>query len=111
MPDFPGTPEDPTLVKFHHDGTDYMSRTTHNFRARKPWKPVDKTKVLTLIPGLILKVLVKPGQRVRRGEGVVVLEAMKMANEVQSPWAGTVKAILVEEGQVVMKHAVMLELE
>jgi len=110
MPDFPGAPEDKTLVTFHHDGTDYQSRTTRNFRMRKPWKPVDKTKVETLIPGLILKILVKPGQRIRRGEGVVVLEAMKMANEVQSPWAGTVKAIHVEEGQVVMKHAVMLEL-
>ncbi len=110
MTDFPGAPEDTKLVTFHHDGTDFLSRTTRNFRERKPWKPVDKTKVLTLIPGLILKILVKPGQRVRRGEGVVILEAMKMANEVQSPWEGTVKAVLVEEGQVVVKNAVMLEL-
>ena len=110
MADIPGTPEDAKLVKFHIDGTDYETHTTRKFRERQPWAPVDRTRITTLIPGLITRILVRPGQRVQRGEGVIELEAMKMKNEVQSPWEGTVKAVLVEEGQNVPKGAVLVEL-
>jgi len=110
MADIPGNPEDQDLVPFHIDGTDYVTRTTRKFRSRAPWRPADPTQVTTLIPGLITRILVRPGQRLQRGEGVVVLEAMKMRNEVQSPWEGTVKTICVEVGQSVPKGAVLVEL-
>ncbi len=53
------------------------------------------------MPGKVLKVLVEPGQAVEAGQGVVVLEAMKMENEIKSPTAGTVKEVAVETGQAV----------
>ena len=110
MADIPVGPEDRQMVTFHIDGTDYETHTTRKFRERKPWTPVDKSKITTLIPGQILRVLVRPGQRVRRGEGVVVLEAMKMSNELTSPWEGTVKTIHVQEGQKVVKNELLIEL-
>jgi glutaconyl-CoA/methylmalonyl-CoA decarboxylase subunit gamma len=50
------------------------------------------------MPGKIAKVLVKAGQDVKEGDPVVVLEAMKMENELRSPSAGTVGSVLVAEG-------------
>jgi biotin carboxyl carrier protein len=97
-------------ITFHVDGTDYETHTTRQWQQRKPWIPTDQNNVTTMIPGLILEVLVRPGQRVERGEGVVVLEAMKMANQVTSPRTGTVERILVAEGDNVAKGAVLVEL-
>jgi biotin carboxyl carrier protein len=110
MADIPELPEDSRPVSMHIDGSDYETRTTRRFRERGAWRPVDRSLVTAEIPGLILKVLVTPGQRLRRGDGVVVLEAMKMANEVQSPWEGTVASVEVEVGQNVPKGTVLVRL-
>lgn len=50
------------------------------------------------MPGRVVRVLVKAGDAVEKGSGLVVLEAMKMQNELQAPCAGTVKDVLVAEG-------------
>ena len=57
--------------------------------------------VKALMPGRIVKVYVSKGQRVRKGEGLLILEAMKMENELQAPADGTVDEIFVEPGQTV----------
>ena len=98
------------LVPFHLDGTDYETRLTRKVRERKLWKAAQRHEITTLIPGLIVEVLVRPGQKVRRGQGVVVLEAMKMRNELQAPHDGVVGRVLVEAGQTVPKGAVLVEL-
>ncbi len=53
------------------------------------------------MPGKVIKILVKPGERVRKGSGLVVIEAMKMENEIRSPIDGEVKEISIEEGRAV----------
>ncbi len=62
------------------------------------------------MPGLIVRVHVKPGESVTQGQGVVSMEAMKMENELRAATSGTVKAVLVKPGQAVEKGAVLLEL-
>jgi len=62
------------------------------------------------MPGRVVKILVEEGQEVQAGEGLVVLEAMKMENEIQAESAGTVTKILVEEGQAVEGGDPMIEL-
>jgi biotin carboxyl carrier protein len=57
--------------------------------------------VAAVMPGRVVTVLVKKGDAVEAGQGLVVLEAMKMENEVQSPKGGTVTAIHVAPGQTV----------
>ena len=57
--------------------------------------------VTSPMPGNILKVLVNPGQQVKEGEVLMVLEAMKMENEIVAPKAGSVAQILVSKGTVV----------
>jgi len=63
------------------------------------------------MPGLIVKVEVQPGQRVKQGEGVVIMEAMKMENELRADSDGVVASILVQAGQPVEKGAVLIEFE
>jgi len=63
------------------------------------------------MPGLITKVRVKPGDSVEAGQGVIVLEAMKMENELTAPTGGTVKAVHVTEREAVDKNAILIELE
>ncbi len=62
------------------------------------------------MPGLVTKVQVEAGALVKAGQGLVVLEAMKMENELKAPAAGVVLAIFVAPGQAVEKGLPLLEL-
>jgi pyruvate carboxylase subunit B len=63
------------------------------------------------MPGLVVRVPVEPGQQVAAGAGVVVLEAMKMENELKAQAAATVKTVHVKPGQAVEKGMVLVEFE
>ncbi len=63
------------------------------------------------MPGLVLKVLVKPGDRVRAHQTLVVLEAMKMEHSIEAPHDGTVKAVHCVEGGRVSEGQLLVELE
>lgn len=61
------------------------------------------------MPGLILDILIKEGDAVRKGDVLVVLEAMKMENSIKSSQGGIVRKILVTSGQSVEKNQVMIQ--
>jgi pyruvate carboxylase subunit B len=63
------------------------------------------------MPGLVVRVLVEPGQAVAAGEGLVVLEAMKMENELKAPGPGTVGRVEVAAGQAVERGQVLLHFD
>lgn len=63
------------------------------------------------LPGRIIELKVKVGDAVKAGQEVAVLEAMKMENAITSDFAGTVKQILVRQGQTVATDAVLMEIE
>ena len=63
------------------------------------------------MPGLVLKILVTPGQKINKGDALLVLEAMKMENMIKATVSATVKAIRVAEKTAVEKGAIMIELE
>ena len=58
-------------------------------------------KLIAPMPGKIVRVLVSQGDEVEAGSGVLVVEAMKMQNEIKSPKKGTIQKILVSEGAAV----------
>jgi len=62
------------------------------------------------MPGLILSVNVKENQEVKEGEILLILEAMKMENAIESPKNGVVKSINIKVGNTVSKGALMIEL-
>jgi len=63
------------------------------------------------MPGLVLKVLVRPGEKVRAHQTLIVLEAMKMEHNIEAPYDGTVKAVNCAEGGRVAEGAVLIEIE
>lgn len=63
------------------------------------------------MPGLVVRVEVEPGERVAAGQGVVIVEAMKMENELKAPADGVVVSVAVQPGQTVDKGAVLIVLE
>lgn len=63
------------------------------------------------IPGLVVEVKVKPGQVVHQGEPVIVVEAMKMQNEMAAAVTGTVKEIPVKAGQTVNPGDILVVIE
>ena len=62
------------------------------------------------MPGRITKVLVTEGELIEAGQGVLILEAMKMENEIKSPSAGIVKSIRVKDADAVEKNAILIEI-
>ena len=62
------------------------------------------------MPGLIVRVNVTEGDSVTAGQGLVVMEAMKMENELRSAASGTVLRVLVAPGTAVEKGAILVEL-
>src|SRR4051812_30809346 len=63
------------------------------------------------MPGLIVRINVQAGDTVQAGQGLVVMEAMKMENELRATAAGKVKAVVVAPGTAVEKGALLIELE
>lgn len=76
--------------------------------APKASAPAGGGTVTAPMPGNVWKVLVNVGDKVNEGDALVILEAMKMENEIPAPCGGTVKEIAVEEGQAVAKDAVLV---
>jgi pyruvate carboxylase subunit B len=84
---------------------------TADATAKQRPKPSHAGHVTTAMPGTIVEVKVKVGDRVNAGDGVLVIEAMKMENEIQSPVAGTVVAVHVAKGDAVTPDQVLLEIQ
>jgi biotin carboxyl carrier protein len=60
------------------------------------------------MPGLVLKVLVKDGDVIKKGDNLLVLEAMKMENSIKAPADATIKAVKITAGDKVEKNQVMI---
>ncbi|HET9453852.1 MAG TPA: biotin/lipoyl-containing protein [Gemmatimonadaceae bacterium] len=74
-------------------------------------KAAGPAHLMAPMPGLIVRVNVAAGDQVQPGQGLVVMEAMKMENELRAPAAGTVKRVVVNPGSAVEKGALLLEME
>lgn len=67
--------------------------------------------IRSAMPGKVVKILVQPGDSVEAAEGLLILEAMKMQNEVRSPSTGRVAAVRVAVGETVASGQVLVTLE
>lgn len=79
--------------------------------APRPKAGIGPFRVTAPMPGKIVRVLVEAGQDVTSGQGLVVMEAMKMENELKASRAGRVKDIAVREGQAVETGALLATLD
>lgn len=97
--------------KLNVDGVMYTTNLNKSFENRKSYEPYNPKLIKAFIPGSILKLNVRRGRKVEEGDDLLVLEAMKMQNQIKAPIAGKVKKINVKKGQMVSKNFVMIELE
>ncbi len=82
-------------------------------RARAGVEGQDKRplRLKSPMPGLIVEVKVQPGQEVRKGDTLLILESMKMQNEIKAPRDGVIVAVFVENGQSVAQGEALVQLE
>ncbi|MEW8959924.1 MAG: acetyl-CoA carboxylase biotin carboxyl carrier protein subunit, partial [Moorella sp. (in: firmicutes)] len=68
---------------------------------QRPHMPQNDFTVTAPLPGTVVDVWVKPGQKVSQGQVLLIIEAMKMENEIQAPFDGVVHEIMVQAGSSV----------
>lgn len=100
------------LVQGQITRVDVADERTLRLRAASAGFTVEGRQTLTApMPGKVVKVLVKPGQAVEEGQGLIIVEAMKMENELKSPKAGTVIEVAAVEGVAVESGARLVVVE
>jgi biotin carboxyl carrier protein len=99
------------LVDFQYEEITYRTTLTKKFANRTSYSPPNPRKVIAFIPGTILKVFVKEGRKVKKGDILLVLQAMKMDNRLLASRNGTVKKVYVKQGENVPKQHLLIELK
>jgi glutaconyl-CoA/methylmalonyl-CoA decarboxylase subunit gamma len=95
-----------------HGAAEQIVRLTDPGRkAREAAQASGPERILTLMPGKVVRVLVAPGEAVEPGQGVAVVEAMKMENEIATTRAGKVQSVEVRPGQSVEGGTVLAVIE
>jgi biotin carboxyl carrier protein len=89
----------------------YSTRISSRFSNRIPYKPVDPHLILSFIPGTVLDILVRQGEPVKKGDDLMILDSMKMQNQLKCNMDGKVKTIMVSKGDRVSKGMVLIEIE
>jgi biotin carboxyl carrier protein len=90
-------------------GVEYLTLLTKKYINRKKWAPKNEKHILSYIPGTILKVLVKDGEKVEKDQPLIVLEAMKMENTIFAPHTGVLKKVNIKNNDKVPKGLIMIE--
>lgn len=93
------------------DGARYKTYLPEKFKNRVPWQPKDLNKILTPIPGKLVKICVKEGQKISEGKCLFIMEAMKMNNRFNAEKTGIITKILVKEGEIIAKNSQILQME
>ncbi len=89
----------------------YLTLTTTKYDRRKKYLPIDPKEVRSIIPGSIIDILVTPGQVLKAGEVLLILDAMKMYTQIEMPFDGVIKSIHIEKGDRIPKNTVMITIE
>ena len=112
-----GRAHNPLVIRVIHNGTQLDALVMHPRTAElhrlMPYKaPPDMSKyVLSPMPGLLVQVAVKPGQEVKAGERVAVIEAMKMENVLFASADGVVKEVKAQKGDSLAVDQAIVEFE
>ena len=115
-------------IQLEVNGTSYSAKMKEEIKkaktptlvrsaSKRPAEPLkinpssSKTKIVAPIPGVVLSIDVKVGDTIKVGDRLLLLEAMKMENNIVSEKAGTITAVNITVGQQVLQNEIMIELE
>ncbi|MBN2348959.1 MAG: acetyl-CoA carboxylase biotin carboxyl carrier protein subunit [Bacteroidales bacterium] len=90
-------------------GTKYKTTLTKKYENRKKWEKPDEKKIVSYIPGTIIELFVKEGQTVKKGDKLLILEAMKMQNIIYNSCDGVLKSVNIKVGERIPKNFLMIE--
>ena len=99
------------LKKLEIDSTVYETKLTSKYLGRKGYTIKDPRKIIAFIPGIVRKIHVREGGKIKPGDNLLILEAMKMENILISSIEGKIKKIYVKEGETIMKNHLLIEIE
>lgn len=86
----------------------FTTMLTKKFENRKKWIAPNAKEIISFISGTVIEINVKENQKVKRGETILILEAMKMQNNVLSPIDGEIESIHVKPGESIAKGVLMI---
>lgn len=98
------------LESFDMGDDSYETILTEKFRNRKPYEPVNLKIVKAAIPGVMRKAYVAVGAKVKPGDKLVILEAMKMKNDILAVEGGIVEEICFKIGERVAKDEILVKI-
>ncbi len=90
------------------EGRVYKTLYTKKFAERVPYKAPNPLLVLSHIPGSVVEICVKPKQKVKKGDKLMIYEAMKMKNIVTAPFDGIIKEVNAKLGEHLPKGALLV---
>jgi len=97
--------------KFEIDGVVYKTMSTKKWKERKNWEKPNSNNLFSHIPGTIVEIDVKEGQTVKKGDLLLILQAMKMNNKILAPFNARIKKICIELNSQIPKSELMIVLE
>lgn len=103
--------EKPQFQTLIIEDSNYKTLLTEKFLKKTKWEKPDERKIWSYLPGTLIKLNVKEGDKVKLGQPLLVFEAMKMMNTVKSSQDGVIKNILVKPGDKFPKNHLLLEFE
>ncbi len=103
--------EEQNLKTLIVEGARYKTSFTKKFENRVKWEKPNFNHIYSFIPGTIIDIYVKTGQKVKEGESLLMLEAMKMHNIIRMPFDGKIVKIHVQKDQVIPKSYLLIEIK
>jgi biotin carboxyl carrier protein len=92
-------------------GAVYKTTFTRKFEQRVNWEAPNVNLLYSFIPGTIIDIFVKPKQKLKEGDTILLLEAMKMQNQVRMPFDGEIVKINVKKDEVIPNRYLMVEIK
>lgn len=92
-------------------GGRYRTTYTSKFENRKVWKKPNENQIFSYIPGTVNEMFIREGDIVKKGDKMLILEAMKMFNTITAPHDALVKKIHIVVGDRIPKGFIMFEFE
>jgi 3-methylcrotonyl-CoA carboxylase alpha subunit len=95
----------------HLDGQDYELKRVSELEDEFEGVEEEKGSLTSPMPGRIVKILVKPGDHVKKGQELIIIEAMKMENKICAPYNGTVTRVYFPVGDQIEANIVLMDIE
>jgi len=97
------------LEQFNWEGTTYNTTIPKKIASKKKYELPNPKLIKAFIPGTIKNIFVSDGSKVKKNDTLLVLEAMKMKNNLLAPFNGVIKKVHTKQGTLVSKNELLVE--